>query len=100
LRARPSPPAGSSIAARPIIRSPAARILRIDARPVDCTPDGAIGLDALALALVAHDGAPLIVSLTCGTTVGGAHDDIGGVLARLDAAGIGRGGVSSMSTAR
>ena len=31
----------------------------------------------------------LIVALTCGTTVRGAHDDIGGVLARLDAAGIG-----------
>ncbi len=67
----------------------AARILRIDAHPVDCTPDGAIDLDAIAAALAEHDGSPLIVALTCGTTVRGAHDDIGGVLARLDDAGVG-----------
>jgi histidine decarboxylase len=67
----------------------AARILRIDATPVGCTPDGAIDLDALSAALDGRGDGPLIVALTCGTTVRGAHDDIGGVLARLDAAGIG-----------
>ncbi len=67
-----------------------ARLLRIDAIQVDCTPDGAIDLDALA-ALAGRARGPLIVALTCGTTVRGAHDDIGGVLARLDAAGAGPG---------
>ena len=67
----------------------AARILRVEATPVDCTPDGAIDLDALAAALEPHRGEPVIVALTCGTTVRGAHDDIGGVLARLDASGFG-----------
>lgn len=66
-----------------------ARILRIDATPVDCLADGAIDLDAFAATLESHGSAPLIVALTCGTTVRGAHDDIGGVLARLDASGIG-----------
>ena len=67
----------------------AARILRVEATPVDCTPDGAIDLDALAAALEPLRGEPVIVALTCGTTVRGAHDDIGGVLARLDASGFG-----------
>ena len=31
------------------------------------------------------------MAITCGTTVRGAHDDIGGVLARLDASGFGAG---------
>jgi histidine decarboxylase len=67
----------------------AARILRIDSTPVDCTPDGAIDIEALAETLAAHSGGPLIVALTCGTTVKGAHDDIAGALACLDAAGLG-----------
>jgi histidine decarboxylase len=67
----------------------AARILRIETTPIDCTPDGAIDLDALATALEGHRGEPAIVALTCGTTVRGAHDDIGGVLGRLDASGVG-----------
>lgn len=64
----------------------AARILRMKAVTVDATPDGAIDLDALAASL---GGGPAIVALTCGTTVKGAHDDVGGVLACLDAAGVG-----------
>lgn len=67
----------------------AARILGIEAVAVDCTSDGAIDLEALAAALARRGGGPLIVALTCGTTVLGAHDDIAGVLACLDAAGIG-----------
>ena len=47
----------------------AARILRIDASAVDATPDGAIDLEAVAAALAGHGGGPLIVALTCGTTV-------------------------------
>jgi histidine decarboxylase len=66
----------------------AARILGMATVEVECTSDGAVDLDALAIALAGHGGGPLIVALTCGTTVRGAHDDIGGVLASLDAAGI------------
>ena len=67
----------------------AARILRIDAVCVDCTADGAIDLQALAGALASSGDRPAIMALTCGTTVKGAHDDIGGVLGCLDAAGFG-----------
>jgi histidine decarboxylase len=35
-------------------------------------------------------GRSVIVALTCGTTMKGAHDNIAGVIARLDAAGFGR----------
>jgi histidine decarboxylase len=70
----------------------AARILRMKAISVACGADGAIDLDALSAALSGldrSDGA--ILALTCGTTVKGAHDDIGGAMARLDAAGFGAG---------
>lgn len=70
----------------------AARILRIHATAVACTADGAIDLDAFARALSHLGCGPVIVALTCGTTVKGAHDDIEGVLARLDAAGCGPDG--------
>ena len=66
----------------------AARILRIDAAPVACSPDGAIGLDALSAALSEGAGRPVILALTCGTTVKGAHDDIAEAVACLDAAGV------------
>ena len=66
----------------------AAKILRIEAIAVDSTPDGAIDVDALASALVTCVG-PVIVALTCGTTVKGAHDDIAAVIQCLDEAGVG-----------
>jgi len=66
----------------------AARILRIEAVAVDCEPGGAIDIDAFEQALRRREGGPVIIALTCGTTVLGAHDDIGAVLASLDAAGI------------
>jgi histidine decarboxylase len=69
----------------------AARILRIEATAVECTADGAIDLEAFARALTDLGDGPVIVALTCGTTVKGAHDDIEGVLACLDAAGFGQG---------
>lgn len=69
----------------------AARILRMQAVAIDCGPDGAIDLDAFARALGPVDTDGVIVALTCGTTVKGAHDDIGGVMACLAAAGFGAG---------
>jgi histidine decarboxylase len=68
----------------------AARILRIGAVPVDCEPSGAIDLKALEHTLRAFRGGPVVLALTCGTTVKGAHDDIAGAIAALDAAGIAR----------
>jgi histidine decarboxylase len=60
-----------------------ARILGIEAVPIDSDRSGAINLDALskALKLTANRGA--ILFLTCGTTVKGAHDDIGAAIACL-----------------
>lgn len=66
----------------------AARILRTNAISVACRADGAIDLDALSATLSRLDRSKgVILALTCGTTVKGAHDDIGGAMARLDAAG-------------
>ena len=67
----------------------AARILRMEAIAVDCETGGAIDIEAFAKALDALDGSPVIVALTCGTTVKGAHDDIAAVIACLEAAGLG-----------
>jgi histidine decarboxylase len=65
----------------------AARILRMQAISVPCNPDGAINLDALSATLSGLDRKDgVILALTCGTTVKGAHDDIGGAMNRLDAA--------------
>lgn len=66
----------------------AARILRMQAISAPCNPDGAMNLDALSATLsgVARDKG-VVLALTCGTTVKGAHDDIGGATERLDAAG-------------
>lgn len=68
----------------------AARIQRIKAFEVASTPQGEIDLSALAKTVAGLDGRPVILALTCGTTMKGAHDDIAGSLAVLDAAGYGR----------
>jgi histidine decarboxylase len=66
----------------------AARILRIKAESVACTSDGAIDLDVLSHVLARQrPGHGVILAVTCGTTVKGAHDDIAGAVARLEAAG-------------
>ncbi len=67
----------------------AARILRIPAAaPVTCDAGGAIDMLALAQTLKGIGEGPVILALTCGTTVKGAHDDIAAAIACLDAAGI------------
>ena len=68
----------------------AARLLRIEAIKVSCNEAGEINLDALASALAGLNGRPVIMTLTCGTTMTGAHDTIGGVIETLEAAGISR----------
>jgi histidine decarboxylase len=66
----------------------AARILRMQAISVPCDAEGAIRLDALSATLSGLDReAGVILALTCGTTVKGAHDDIEGAMESLDAAG-------------
>ncbi len=67
----------------------AARLLRVESREVASTPAGAIDLDDLAQALEGLQGRPVILALTCGTTMKGAHDDIAGAIAVLDQAGYG-----------
>jgi histidine decarboxylase len=69
----------------------AARILRMKSAAVDCDETGAIRMDALAGALAGLDGKSVILALTCGTTVKGAHDDIAAAMETLDAAGFGPG---------
>jgi histidine decarboxylase len=66
----------------------AARILRLEAVSVACNQAGEIDLDAFSSALLKLAGRPLVVALTCGTTMKGAHDDIAGAIARLEQAGI------------
>jgi histidine decarboxylase len=66
----------------------AARILRMQTISVPCDAEGAIRLDALSATLSGLDReVGVILALTCGTTVKGAHDDIGGAMERLDEAG-------------
>ncbi len=67
----------------------AARIQRIDSRMLRSTPQGEIDLDDLAFVLDDLGGRPVILALTCGTTMKGAHDDIAGAIRVLDAAGYG-----------
>jgi histidine decarboxylase len=67
----------------------AGRILQLDARSVRCDPSGAISLDHLAEVLTDVGDRPVILALTCGTTMKGAHDDIIGATDALVAAGIG-----------
>jgi histidine decarboxylase len=70
----------------------AARILRMRAISVPCDAEGAIRLDALSATLSGLDrNKGVVLALTCGTTVKGAHDDIGGAMERLDAAGFDAG---------
>ena len=66
----------------------AARILRMEAHSVACREGGELDLDALSQTLADLKGRNAVVVLTCGTTMKGAHDDIEGVIARLDAAKI------------
>jgi histidine decarboxylase len=66
----------------------AARILRMEAKSVACHPDGDIDLDALSESLGTLNNRPVVVAITCGTTMKGAHDDIAGVIERLDQAGV------------
>jgi histidine decarboxylase len=68
----------------------AARIQRIEAVSVACNQAGEIDLEAFAAALCGLNGRPVIAALTCGTTMKGAHDDITGVIDKLDEAGIAR----------
>jgi histidine decarboxylase len=68
----------------------AARILRIPTVRIACDASGAILLDDLSASLATLDRTKgVILALTCGTTVKGAHDDIGGAMACLDQAGFG-----------
>lgn len=63
----------------------AAKILRMEAVCVSAGADGAIDLTALENALTERDRKNgIIVALTCGTTVKGAHDDIGGAVRLLE----------------
>ena len=68
----------------------AARILRMEALSVPSKSDGSLSLEALAAVADQHKGRPLIVTLNCGSTVKGAHDDIIGALSVLDASGHGQ----------
>jgi histidine decarboxylase len=68
----------------------AARILGMTAEPVDCEPGGAIDIGALKDKLAGTRCRSVVVALTCGTTVKGAHDDIGAVIDALDEAGFGQ----------
>ena len=65
----------------------AARILRIPAVQVASHPNGELDLADFADQLVILKGRPVIVALTCGTTMKGAHDDISGALFTLASAG-------------
>jgi histidine decarboxylase len=65
----------------------AAKILRMETICVACGPGGAIDLEAFSATLHALKSETVIVALTCGTTVKGAHDDIGGIMNRLADAG-------------
>lgn len=64
-----------------------ARILRMQSCKVPCSADGAISIAHLAETLRELDGRPVVLALTCGTTLKGAHDDIAAALAALDDAG-------------
>jgi histidine decarboxylase len=67
----------------------AARILKMTTQPVACEPSGEVSLTDLRRVLSRLRSAFVIVALTCGTTVKGAHDDIGGALQVLDESGFG-----------
>jgi histidine decarboxylase len=68
----------------------AARILGIEALCVAADATGAIDIAALDEALEQHEGKPIILALTCGTTVKGAHDNIAAAMALLNTRGFAR----------
>ena len=65
----------------------AARILRMPIQVVDCDASGAMSLGALRSVLSQLRSSQVIVATTCGTTVKGAHDDIGAIISVLDECG-------------
>ncbi|MGE3246099.1 MAG: histidine decarboxylase [Beijerinckiaceae bacterium] len=65
----------------------AARLLRIETRSVRCLDSGAIDVTALGETLATVNARPVIVVLTCGTTMKGAHDDVAAVMNCLDVHG-------------
>jgi histidine decarboxylase len=67
----------------------AGRLLRVETHEVASTAMGEIDLADLGRVLGLLQGRPVILALTCGTTIKGAHDDIAGAIAVLDQAGIG-----------
>lgn len=67
----------------------AAKILRMEARQVASLPNGEFSIEALEQTLATLDGRPVVLALTCGTTVKGAHDDIEAAMSALEAAGYG-----------
>lgn len=68
----------------------AARILRVPSVQVASHPNGEIDLADFSDQLAILKGRPVIVALTCGTTMKGAHDDIAGALFTLASAGYDR----------
>jgi histidine decarboxylase len=65
----------------------AARLLRMEAQCVASNTAGEMDLDALSHVITTLKAQEVVVALTCGTTMKGAHDDVAGVISRLDAAG-------------
>lgn len=68
----------------------AAQILRLPGQQVASLPNGEMDIEDLGAKLRALAGRPVIVALTCGTPMKGAHDDIAGALTALQAAGYDR----------
>ena len=66
----------------------AARILRMKAECVKCEDNGEINLVAFAETLTRLRSKKLVIALTCGTTMKGAHDNIAEIIRLLDEAGI------------
>ncbi|WFU12922.1 histidine decarboxylase (plasmid) [Rhizobium sp. CB3090] len=66
----------------------AAKILRIEAVTCEADHSGAICQDALREVIHANRHRSVILALTCGTTMKGAHDDIGCSIGALDQVGI------------
>jgi histidine decarboxylase len=66
----------------------AARILRIEAVCVASEPNGAMDISALYGAISRDPPDSVILALTCGTTVKGAHDNIAAAMACLQVHGI------------
>nr|WP_246506009.1 histidine decarboxylase [Mesorhizobium silamurunense] len=66
----------------------AAKILRIEALTCEADHTGAICPDALREVVQANRHRCVILALTCGTTMKGAHDDIASCISVLDQVGI------------